>query len=121
MGTQRNRAKKVHKKKMQRMFNLVDEAEFGQFCTDPFMKTWLESMEIKVSEVPRVFEMMTKDKDPKVLTCDDLVASMSALKGPARAIDMAIMMHDNEKFKEKFEILDHKLRRVNKHNHSTAT
>lgn len=108
MVAQKLRAKKIHRDKMQRLFEMadtdgsmsLDRDEFASICEDKTLKTWLASMELDIQDSNLVFSLITgveeqkEGEDDVVLSLDQLVNYMSQLKGPARQMQMAEVRQD---------------------------
>eukprot|EP00928_Gymnodinium_smaydae_P021386 TRINITY_DN18338_c0_g3_i1.p1 TRINITY_DN18338_c0_g3~~TRINITY_DN18338_c0_g3_i1.p1 ORF type:complete len:584 (+),score=98.34 TRINITY_DN18338_c0_g3_i1:65-1816(+) len=109
MVSQKVRAKKIHRKKMTRLFDAadtdgngtLDKEEFAEICRDEVLKTWLASMELDIQNSDLVFDILTRGEE--LLTVDMLVAHMGSLKGPARGIDLASVHHDLRALRELVE------------------
>merc|ERR1739848_321673 len=89
---------KLHLKKMQALFQHLDDDDSGALTLDEFrhcakdlyIRTWLSAMDLDVQDVDAVFYLLD-DGDGK-LSAEDLVRGVSHLKGTARSIDVMAMM-----------------------------
>ncbi|CAK0900276.1 unnamed protein product [Prorocentrum cordatum] len=100
---QRERAVRLHKQKMLRLFRAADDTgdglldikEFSSAMGDRDVQMWMASMELDVSDAPRVFSLVDKDGDG-VLTPEELARGVASLKGAARSIDLQILRKELE-------------------------
>jgi hypothetical protein len=124
MVAQKMRAKKVHREKMQRLFEMADQDgsmtldrdEFAQICEDKTLKTWLASMELDIQDSNFVFSLITGvekheevEGEEEVLGLDQLVNYMSQLKGPARQMQLAEVRQDCKQLRKMVTDLHSKL------------
>lgn len=101
MLLQKERASKMHKQKMRALFNHLDDdcdglvslAEFKAVVHDLDIRQWLSAMEMDVRDVDTVFRLLDADGS-QCLTIDELVTGVGRLKGTARAIDVATLLHE---------------------------
>lgn len=70
----------------------LDKDEFIAIMTEMPVKTWLSAMELRVEDPVALFELLDNDPlAPGIITGDELASGVSRLKGPARALDMALI------------------------------
>lgn len=110
MLSQKLRSKRIHRKKMKRLFEIadadgngtLDREEFADICKDKILITWMGSMELDIHDSNLVFTLITgreeggdaDEDDDAALTLDQLVDHMSKMKGPARGIELAEVRHE---------------------------
>jgi len=104
MMNQKQRAIKTHTKKMSVLFKAADEDGNGmlereEFCAmmkDDHVVTWLSSMGLEVADADTLFTMVAKESENgEAITAVEFVKGVARLKGNAKSIDMAVMMHEN--------------------------
>jgi hypothetical protein len=101
MLMQKERAMRVHQRKMQALFNyaddsgdgLVDRAEFCKVMDNTGVRTWLAAMELDAPDADSLFALIDVDGD-EVITMKELVATVARLKGPARSFDLIMVMRE---------------------------
>jgi len=71
---------------------LITLPEFKSIMTDPWVAAWMRGLEISVADVEKVFELISGDGG--LLSLDDLVRGIQRLKGTARSLDMASILHE---------------------------
>lgn len=106
MMTRRERAIRTHTAKMRRLFSAADvdgsgclnREEFMGCVEDDTVRTWLGAMGLQVSDAAQLFDMI--DDGDGELTAEELVKGVARMKGNARALDMAVMMHENRQLRE---------------------
>lgn len=106
MMRQRERAVKLHVKKMEALFKVADESgdgyldyeEFMHIVTNPHVKSWLAAQQLDVSDAELMFVLMY-DGDGQI-TAKELVRAASKLKGPARSIDLHNLMREQDILKK---------------------
>jgi hypothetical protein len=102
MVMSKERARSTHTKKMTALFNsadadgsgFIDYDEYAEIFTNPEVKTWLSAMELDVSDLEMIFELLDTDRDGR-LRLSDLIDGVSRLKGNARNTDMMALHHRN--------------------------
>ena len=83
---------------------------------NPQVVDFLKFLDVNISDVPGLFKVLDVDGTGRVGT-DEFVVGMMRLRGTARSIDMAMMLHENRKLcaqlsalaqftEQNFEILD---------------
>jgi len=100
MVMSKTRASETHMKKMTALFNsadmdgsgFIDYNEYREIFEDPEVRTWLSAMELDVSDLEMIFQLLDEDEDGR-LSRNDLVQGISRLKGHARRTDMNFLMH----------------------------
>lgn len=96
----KERAVRLHKEKMRRLFQHadidgdggIDCQEFQELLADKEARSWLASMELEIwseKDGQDLFEMID-DGDGQV-TLDELVKGVARLKGQARNVDLALL------------------------------
>ena len=109
MMRQRDREKKLHTKKMKRLFEHADESgdgildmeEFIQVLENPSVRTWLAAQDLSINSneaAANLFRLL--DDGDAALTAMELVEGVARLKGPAKSMDLAVFKLDFLKFKE---------------------
>jgi len=100
----KQRAMRLHRKKMERLFSYADEDKDGtiafpefrdMFCHEE-VRAWLSAMDLEAhtyEQVESLFKFLDRD-DSGMLTIDELVKGVARLKGPAKNIDVAMMLAD---------------------------
>lgn len=114
MLNQRERAAKLHSKKMGALFAVadadgsgrLDKEEFEQVCQDPSVVTWLSAMGIDVSDASTVHALISERLGCEDLDALELVKGMSFVKGAARNIDMKMLRRDTHALKDYVEELE---------------
>lgn len=107
MILQKQRIMEKHAKKMRGFFEAADSGgegsltmhEFREVLSDPRVKTWLSAMELDVADTDTVFKLLDSPDEgnselPTEITCEELVHGVAKLKGPARSLDMAVLMRE---------------------------
>merc|ERR1719469_1384804 len=97
---QKERATKLHSRKMRKLFQHADDdengalslAEFRDVMDDKAVRTWLSSMELEVADVDTLFSLLD-DGDGR-LTAEELVVGVMRLKGSARNLGLVTMIRD---------------------------
>jgi len=111
----KDRANKTLKRKMQLLFNTLDQdnqdgqismAEFQVIGQNPLLKTWLASLDIETDDLTTLFKLVDVDGGGSI-TIDELVQRMPRIKGAARGVDvlaimrkLARMSYDLDQFKQ---------------------
>lgn len=96
----KERAVRLHKEKMGRLFEhadldsngCIDCVEFHQLLQDKEVRQWLSSMELDIwteQDGDALFTMI--DDGDGLVTLDELVKGVARLKGQARNVDLALM------------------------------
>lgn len=106
MMRQRERAQRLHTKKMEALFALADESgdglldyqEFMNILVKPEVKSWLAAQGLDVSDAELMFVLM--DDGDEQISADELVKAASKLKGPARSIDLHNLMMEHDDLKK---------------------
>eukprot|EP00930_Biecheleria_cincta_P047706 TRINITY_DN3312_c0_g1_i2.p1 TRINITY_DN3312_c0_g1~~TRINITY_DN3312_c0_g1_i2.p1 ORF type:complete len:1167 (+),score=199.97 TRINITY_DN3312_c0_g1_i2:114-3614(+) len=117
MLNQRERAAKLHSKKMGALFAVadadgsgrLDKEEFEQVCQDPGVVAWLSAMGIDVSDAGLVHTLICDRLGSDDLSAIELVKGMSFVKGAARNIDMAMLRKDTHELQDYVEELEEKI------------
>uniref|UniRef100_A0A7S0AHN1 EF-hand domain-containing protein n=1 Tax=Pyrodinium bahamense TaxID=73915 RepID=A0A7S0AHN1_9DINO len=99
MLSEKEQAIKVHTEKMSRLFmaadadqsGYLDKDEFLGIVGDPVVGKWLAAMGLQVSDASALFDMI--DDGDEQLTAEELVKGVSRMKGPARAIEISVLLH----------------------------
>ncbi|CAJ1401320.1 unnamed protein product [Effrenium voratum] len=96
----KERAVRLHKDKMRRLFEhadldasgSIDCVEFHQLLCDKEVRAWLASMELEIfsdNDGDALFSMI--DDGDGVITLDELIKGVARLKGQARGVDLALV------------------------------
>eukprot|EP00928_Gymnodinium_smaydae_P072432 TRINITY_DN55790_c0_g1_i1.p1 TRINITY_DN55790_c0_g1~~TRINITY_DN55790_c0_g1_i1.p1 ORF type:complete len:665 (+),score=113.52 TRINITY_DN55790_c0_g1_i1:161-2155(+) len=101
MVRQKETAVKVHRAKMQLLFEEADKdgsgkldlQEFIHVLGKPNVRTWLTSMELDTSDAVQLHNLLDEDHDG-VVTMDELIRGTARLKGAARSFDLLSMVHE---------------------------
>jgi len=91
-----------HVRKMTKLTKILDEDnngyltrnEFAKILEEPELKLWLAAMEVDITDVDAIFPLLD-DGDGK-LTISELVSGFARFKGPARQLDICILMEQVE-------------------------
>lgn len=75
--------------------------------TDPFVKTWLAAYELDVCDVELLWSLV--DRGDGMITADELMFSVTQLKGPAKSLDLHALMHDMQGMYEALGSIDQSL------------
>mmetsp|Transcript_37538 Transcript_37538/g.101586 ORF Transcript_37538/g.101586 Transcript_37538/m.101586 type:complete len:116 (-) Transcript_37538:9-356(-) len=68
--------------------------------------TWLSSMGLDITDADDLFTMVTREcKTDDEITATDLVKGVARLKGYAKSIDMAVVLHANTRLLEQAQSL----------------
>jgi len=100
MIAQRERAMLKHREKMGHIFSECDTSGdgkllFDEFCAivdDPRARAWFSAMGLDVHDARTLFSLL--DDGDRTLTVDELTRGVAWLKGPARALDIAVLHRD---------------------------
>merc|ERR1712048_1383803 len=103
---QKEKAAAIHKRKMHKLFEEADDSgdgilsreEFIQVVSTSSVKTWLASMELDAGDAETLWSLL--DDGDGHLTADELIKGVARLKGAARSIDLATLMHEHRHLKE---------------------
>merc|ERR1712228_842131 len=106
MMRQRERAARLHTKKMEALFAAADESgdgfldydEFMAILTKPEVKSWLAAQQLDVSDAELMFVLM--DDGDEQISAPELVKAAAKLKGPARSIDLHNLMMEHDDLKK---------------------
>eukprot|EP00440_Ansanella_granifera_P043813 gb/GFBE01047480.1/.p1 GENE.gb/GFBE01047480.1/~~gb/GFBE01047480.1/.p1 ORF type:complete len:1048 (+),score=274.91 gb/GFBE01047480.1/:1-3144(+) len=113
MLNQRERASKLHTKKMKVLFAVADSdgsgrldaEEFEQVCADPQVQVWLSAMGIDVSDAKAVHQTICETTGGDDISAEELITGMAYLKGAARNMDMCLLRRENVELREMVEKL----------------
>jgi len=91
---------KTHSRKMRRLFEAGDASGDGYLDRKEFLalldhaeaRIWLSSMDLDPSDGDALFSFMDRDNDHKV-SAAELIDGVTKLRGPARSLDLLMMMH----------------------------
>eukprot|EP00930_Biecheleria_cincta_P043573 TRINITY_DN29905_c0_g1_i1.p1 TRINITY_DN29905_c0_g1~~TRINITY_DN29905_c0_g1_i1.p1 ORF type:complete len:624 (-),score=133.15 TRINITY_DN29905_c0_g1_i1:51-1922(-) len=100
----KQRAMRLHRKKMERLFSYADEDKDGTIAFPEFrdmfvheeVRTWLAAMDLEAhtyEQVESLFRFLDRDNNG-TLSIEELVKGVARLKGPAKNIDIAMMLAD---------------------------
>mmetsp|Transcript_3177 Transcript_3177/g.7143 ORF Transcript_3177/g.7143 Transcript_3177/m.7143 type:complete len:295 (+) Transcript_3177:256-1140(+) len=118
MMRQRERQIRSHTKKMNLLFEAADEdengkldkEEFQQIVGEPSVQLWLSAMGLDSGDAQHLFTLLVEDKD--AISAEELVQGTARLKGPARSLDLAILMHNHKNFKDEVRLVREKVSEV---------
>jgi len=109
MVVQKERAMKLHSKKMMAFFAAADsegdgfisKEEFRGIVAEKKVQTWLAAQDLDATDADNLFVLMddmNSDDGPGDgdLTTEELIHGVAKLKGPARSLDLAYAMHKND-------------------------
>jgi len=104
MITQQQRQLQKDRKKMTTLLSLADEngdgcisrEQFHRILSEPRVLIWLEAMQLDLrgASSPDFLFDMADDQGTNYVAIDGLVRAFESLKGPARSIDMEIVMSE---------------------------
>jgi hypothetical protein len=97
----KKRARAIHKRKMQHLFNsatastggVLTRPLFRELIKDVDVQTWLASMDLDTKDADLLFDLLNiGDDNMDELSLDELIDGIGMLKGYARAIDMKYLL-----------------------------
>eukprot|EP00931_Biecheleriopsis_adriatica_P008017 TRINITY_DN109258_c0_g1_i1.p1 TRINITY_DN109258_c0_g1~~TRINITY_DN109258_c0_g1_i1.p1 ORF type:complete len:598 (+),score=102.23 TRINITY_DN109258_c0_g1_i1:57-1850(+) len=112
----KQRAMRLHKQKMSRLFEhadtdgsgVLDEDEFRNMLSQKDVRAWLASMDLDVETEDHekaLFHLL--DSDGGGLVCmDEMIAGVARLKGPARNIDLSLLGQEMRKLTSSLSTLE---------------
>jgi len=98
--------KNTHVKKMNAFFAFADMSNDGGITKDEFVgvmnnqhvKSWFAAQDLSVSDVETIFDLMNHDRsDGDVLDPEEFVRGVSTLKGPAKSLDVHLLLNQQRK------------------------
>jgi hypothetical protein len=100
MVLEREKEVQTHLKKMSRLISMADSSGEGKVDKDEFMtivqdkevKHWLAAQGLDTSDAGNLFKLM--DDGSGDLSAAELVRGVSKLKGAARSLDLAMLVHN---------------------------
>jgi len=103
---QKARSEEGHIKKFKKLFARADTdhdhylsfQEFETIMSEPKVATWMSALGMDVSDIRLVFELL--DDGDRRLSPEELVVGASRVKGPARSLDLTMLMYDVSHLKE---------------------
>jgi Ca2+-binding EF-hand superfamily protein len=112
MVRQKLKAMKEHKTKMMRLFSQADESgdgsvdreEFKAVMENPNIQLWLSAMDMDVGDVDSLFTLLDDSHDG-ILGAEELVDGIGKLKGPARSLDVHILIRKLSDFEHRLNHL----------------
>eukprot|EP00929_Paragymnodinium_shiwhaense_P088943 TRINITY_DN4923_c0_g1_i3.p1 TRINITY_DN4923_c0_g1~~TRINITY_DN4923_c0_g1_i3.p1 ORF type:complete len:631 (-),score=92.59 TRINITY_DN4923_c0_g1_i3:234-2126(-) len=123
MIMEKKRWEAMHEEKVHALFQeadesgdgLIDYAEFMTIMNDDRVTTWLEAMEVQVTDPKMVWDLMCSFSglhvcDTNRLSAHWFVKGMARLKGGAKSLDLLAMLRELEALSAKMQTLDRKLR-----------
>ena len=95
MVRSKRKAMSMHRKRMNLLFQILDESgdgrinfdEFTIIATNPTVKAWLSSMELDPDDLETLFFFIDSDGDG-TLSCEELIEGVARTKGTARCLDV---------------------------------
>eukprot|EP00931_Biecheleriopsis_adriatica_P093717 TRINITY_DN6744_c0_g1_i1.p1 TRINITY_DN6744_c0_g1~~TRINITY_DN6744_c0_g1_i1.p1 ORF type:complete len:1338 (+),score=244.77 TRINITY_DN6744_c0_g1_i1:61-4074(+) len=124
MLNQRERATRLHVKKMTALFQVTDTDgngrldidEWLEVCSDPSVKLWMSALGLDVSDAGEVHSQICEANGGiEDLSAKELVMGVSHLKGAARNMDMALLRKNFDDFRGKLEELQKKVKSQYRH------
>jgi len=105
MVRQKAMAISTHIHKMEALFAKADKTgdgwldieEFKEVMSDKGISTWLASMDLDTTDVETLFALIDSDGGGRI-SSEELIMGVSQLKGPARSVDLAVAMRDQQQF-----------------------
>merc|ERR1740123_800172 len=105
MIIQKEREMRKNVRKMQTLFSEADDsgdgflcrAEFQAIMQDRRVLSWLAALDLEVRDAEVLFDLMD-DGDHRI-SAEELVYGFSRLKGPARNMDVAVLMNEIRRIK----------------------
>eukprot|EP00931_Biecheleriopsis_adriatica_P101169 TRINITY_DN7636_c0_g8_i1.p1 TRINITY_DN7636_c0_g8~~TRINITY_DN7636_c0_g8_i1.p1 ORF type:complete len:514 (+),score=83.94 TRINITY_DN7636_c0_g8_i1:50-1543(+) len=124
MVRQQELKQKTHRQMMQEFFleahtasdGGISKVEFEKVLEDPHVRSWFAAQELSMTDVGRIFDMMNNNDGE--LTPDELSAGVSSLKGPAKSLDMHILMSEVQAVKSDTAVL---IQQMAKERHHTTS
>jgi hypothetical protein len=121
MLMQRQRALRVHTRKMERLFaaadssgdGFVDKEEFRNILEKPHVQTWLAAQELDASDADKLFDLLNKGHN--VLSAAELVKGVARLKGPSRSIDLSMLSHHHRQLQEALDSVAMRIHSIERH------
>jgi len=115
----RERARKMHVKKISALFKhadvdcngSVDLHEFMSVLADSGLKTWLASMELDVRDNLQLFELLDVNGDGQI-NVHDFVDGIGRLKGTATSYDLLSVEKNNMKLMNTLQLVQCQLKRI---------
>lgn len=118
MVRQKQRAMTEHARKMKRFLEEADrmESEDGgddqisrsewlAIVNHPSVKLWLASMELDTSDASNLFSFIDQSNDGQI-TLDELVKGVAKLRGPARSMDLTVLMREHNSLSHTVKALE---------------
>jgi len=106
MVRQKQKAVKMHVKKMSELFahskrsrnrlsqsGFLTRQDFKEAVSDPWVKTWLSSMELDTGDADNLYTLIDANGDGKV-SIEELITGVARLKGASRAVDVLTLMRE---------------------------
>jgi len=105
MVWQKERQVQMHTRKMKAFFAEADTSNDGTVTLQEFrdimevewVRTWLASMDMSAGDIDQLFKLIDTSQDG-LITVEELIKSVSKLKGAARSIDLVTMMDEQFSF-----------------------
>eukprot|EP00929_Paragymnodinium_shiwhaense_P088945 TRINITY_DN4923_c0_g2_i2.p1 TRINITY_DN4923_c0_g2~~TRINITY_DN4923_c0_g2_i2.p1 ORF type:complete len:586 (-),score=129.42 TRINITY_DN4923_c0_g2_i2:124-1881(-) len=123
MIMEKNRWEALHEEKVHALFReadesgdgLIDYSEFMMIMSDERVATWLDAMEVEISDPKLVWELLCGFSGMHGGSSDRLnvhyfVKGFGRLKGSAKSLDTLKMLRELEVLSTKLQILDERLR-----------
>merc|ERR1719379_602203 len=77
--------------------------EFKRILEDPYVKTWLQVLELEVNEVTGLFRLL--DNGDGTISFDEFVSGVMRMRGGAKAVDLVTLLYENKKIVDRLESL----------------
>mmetsp|Transcript_79485 Transcript_79485/g.140286 ORF Transcript_79485/g.140286 Transcript_79485/m.140286 type:complete len:571 (+) Transcript_79485:81-1793(+) len=102
MMRQKRMERKMHRSKMDKLFKSADIdsngrvelSELRQVLSNEECQTWLAAQQLSFRDADILFSLL--DDGDSALTADELIRGVERLKGPAKALDMALLANQHQ-------------------------
>lgn len=82
--------------------NLISIDEFKNVMSSPWMEKYFKFIDVDPSEAASIFRLLDVDGFGSI-PAEDFLSGAVRLRGNARSLDLAMMVHDNHRFYEKYQ------------------
>jgi len=94
---------RMHKQKMEDLFEYADDSRDGTICFNEWTKVlenenaqnWFAGMGLSIRDADLLFALLETSGDGK-LNAEELATGVSRLKGPAKSLDVALLLREQE-------------------------